>query len=115
MLQEKVSKDKHYTTRNGRPYRCYATDCAGEFPVHGAILLDDGWRLARHTAHGKFHESGDDQWDLIEVKPRMKIERWIFVDDCGMTKTFSGPPTVAGPGCFAVKHIVFEVEKGEGL
>lgn len=115
MSNEKISKDKQYTTRKGRPYRCYATDGGGEFPVHGAILVDDGWRLCRHTAHGKFHESGDDQWDLIEFKPRIKIERWIFVDDAGLTKTFSEPPMVVGPSCFAIKHIIFEVEKGEGL
>jgi hypothetical protein len=115
MSQEKVSKDKQYTTRKGRPYRCYATDGGGEFPVHGAILVDDGWRLCRHTAHGKFHESGDDQWDLIEVKQRMKIERWVAIGHCGSISMFSEKVTSGGPSLFAIKHIVFEVEEGEGL
>lgn len=121
MLQEKVSKDKHYTTRaggpsgEGLPYRCYATDGGGAYPVHGAVFKGGEWWPVRHTEIGRFNEAEKHGYDLIEFKPRMKIERWIFVDDCGMTKTFSEPPTVAGPGCFAVKHIIFEVEKGEGL
>jgi hypothetical protein len=116
MSQGKISKDKQYKTRDGREVRIYATDGAGEYPVHGALKSSNGWVSATWGSHGHVvkpcRESPE---DLIEFKPRMKFERWIFVDDSGLTKTFSEPPTVAGPGCFAVKHIVFEVEKGEGL
>ena len=37
-----ISKDKQYKTRDGREVRVYATDGAGEFPIHGAVLNDDG-------------------------------------------------------------------------
>jgi hypothetical protein len=52
----------------------------------------------------------------IEVKPRKKIERWIMVerhDACSMWCT--KPSQIETANSFAVKHIVFEVEEGEGL
>jgi hypothetical protein len=113
---DKISKDKQYTTRKGRPYRCYATDGGGEFPVHGAILVDDRWRLSRHTAHGKFLESGDDQCDLIEIKPRIKIERWVLVERDGSYSLWLDKPSKWSSGnAFAITRITFEVEEGEGL
>lgn len=115
MSNEKISKDKHYDTREGLPYRCYATDGGGSFPVHGAFFRSGEWFPVRHREYGGILVKGEHAYDLVEVKQRIKIERWIFVDDAGLTKTFSEPPMVVGPGCFAIKHIIFEVEKGEGL
>jgi hypothetical protein len=113
---DKISKDKQYTTRDGRPYRCYATDGGGAYPVHGAVFKGGEWWPVRHTETGRFNEAEKHGYDLIEFKPRKKIERWIMVerhDACSMWIT--KPSQVETVNSFAVKHIVFEVEEGEGL
>ena len=110
-----IDKDKQYTTRDGREVRIYATDGCGEYPVHGALKSSNGWVSATWGSHGHVvkpcRESPD---DLIEVKRRMKIERWITVADDGSIFVFTNK-VKGGPSVFAVKHIVFEVEEGEGL
>jgi hypothetical protein len=113
---DKISKDKQYTTREGFPYRCYATDGDGDYPVHGAFFLENSWRVIRHTEYGRAFTSGEDKYDLVEVKPRMKFERWVVLHRNGervwwMTR----PSDTSTVNAFAIKHIVFEVEEGEGL
>jgi hypothetical protein len=111
-----VDKDKQYTTRDGQEVRIYATDGGGDRPVHGAIMGDDKWCLAQWEPDGKRFNSFDSSSDLIEVKPRKKIERWVMVerhDACSMWCT--KPSQIETANTFAVKHIVFEVEEGEGL
>jgi len=39
-------------TRNGTPFRIYAADGMPPFPLHGAILLDEGWISYEWTAEG---------------------------------------------------------------
>jgi hypothetical protein len=108
-----VDKNKQYKTREGFPYRCYATDGGGAYPVHGAYFKGGEWLPIRHKENGMF---GDDEHyhDLIEVKPRIKIERWVTVADDGSVFVFTNK-VKGGPSVFAIKHIVFEVEEGEGL
>ena len=117
MSHEKISVDKHYETREGLPYRCYATDGGGSFPVHGAFFRSGEWFPVRHTEHGGILLKGEHAYDLIEVKPRMKFERWIVVEDDGSCKMWGEkkPSSEAVSDAFAIKHFVFEVEKGEGL
>jgi len=55
------------------------------------------------------------QDDLIEIKQRIKIERWVFVYRDGSTAAINVKPNPDGQNFFAIKHIVFEVEEGEGL
>ena len=109
-----IDKNKQYETREGRPYRCYATDGGGRFPVHGSFFKNNEWHPIRHKENGMF---GDDEHhhDLIEVKPRMKIERWLFVYRNGSIATTSVKPNPDCQNVFAVKHIAFEVEEGEGI
>jgi hypothetical protein len=114
---DKISKDKQYKTRYGREVRIYATDGAGEYPVHGALKSSEGWICTAWGSQGHIvkpcRETRD---DLIEVKPRMKIERWIAIDSRGNASMFlSNPPPVVMTTAFAIKHIVFEVEEGEGV
>jgi len=113
---DKISKDKQYTTRDGRDVRIYATDGRGVFPVHGAIKYVEGWTSVSWCEDG-MHLGNNKQteYDLIEVKPRIKIERWIIIDYAGFTQTSSVKPCSVSESIFAVKHIVFEVEEGEGL
>jgi hypothetical protein len=113
---DKISKDKQYTTREGSEVRIYATEEVGLYPIHGAIKRSEGWISASWGSSGYVvspcREMPD---DLIEVKPRMKVERWIAIDSGGNASMFSERVTNGGPSLFAIKHIVFEVEEGEGL
>jgi hypothetical protein len=112
---DKISMGKQYATRDGRDVRIYATDGRGVFPVHGAIMGDDKWCLSQWDPDGKRFSKLDSSSDLIEVKPRIKIERWVVIYCDGTSITLSTPPSLNEDERFAVKHIVFEVEKGEGL
>ena len=113
---DKISKDKQYKTRDGREVRIYATDGAGPYPVQGAIKRSEGWNCATWLSDGHVIRCRENPDDLIEVKPRMKIERWIAIDSRGNASMYiSNPPPVVMTSAFAVKHIVFEVEEGEGL
>ena len=112
---DKISKDKQYTTRKGRPYRCYATDGGGRFPVHGSFFKNNEWHPVRHKENGMF---GDDEhrYDLIEIKPRIKIERWVLVERDRSYSLWIDKPSKASCGdAFAITRITFEVEEGEGL
>ena len=111
-----IDKDKKYTTRNGREVRIYATDCGGLYPVHGAILYDGLWVINSWPLDGMDAIDSISNADLIEVKPRKKIERWVAIDSGGNASMYlSNPPPVVMMSAFAIKHIVFEVEEGEGL
>jgi hypothetical protein len=110
-----IDKNKQYKTRDGREVRIYATDGGGIYPVHGAIKNESGWYLAQWYSDGRHIRSNESPSDLIEVKPRIKIERWIVVYENGEVNTLKTPPVPADYGRFAVKHISFEVEEGEGL
>jgi len=113
---DKISKDKQYTTREGFPYRCYATDGGGDYPVHGAFFLENSWRVIRHTENGRAFTTGEDKYDLVEVKPRMKFERWYVINRNGDYSIWQSKPDASSTThAFAIKHIVFEVEEGEGL
>ena len=110
-----IDKDKQYTTQDGREVRIYATDCGGLHPVHGAIKSSDGWSMDSWTKQGTQLGQIESFRHLIEVKPRVKFERWIAIEHSGNTSMFSEKVTNGGPSLFAIKHIVFEAEEGEGL
>jgi hypothetical protein len=112
---EKISKDKQYKTRDGRDVRIYATDGTGPYPVHGAIRESTGWYGCNWSQYGKYSEEPDSPSHLVEVKPRIKIERWMFVYRDGSIAITEVKPSPNGGNVFAVKHIVFEAEEGEGL
>ena len=66
---------KQYTTRDGRPVRLLCTDGPKEYPVIGIIkgeMSPDCW-----TALGYNFEGGE--LTLIEVKPKLVVERWINI------------------------------------
>lgn len=109
-----IDKNKQYKTRDGREVRIYATDGAGPHPVHGAIREFNGWYNCNWSQYGKYSEEPDSPSHIIGVKPRIKIERWITVADDGSIFVFTNK-VKGGPSVFAIKHISFEVEEGEGL
>jgi hypothetical protein len=112
-----IDKDKQYTTRDGREVRIYATDGCGSYPIHGAIKRSEGWTSVNWCEDGMHLESKKQtEYDLIELKPRIKIERWALVERDGSYSLWLDKPSNASSvDAFAVKHIVFEVEEGEGL
>jgi len=113
---EKISKDKQYKTREGREARIYATDGGGAYPVHGAVFKGGEWWPVRHTEIGRFNEAEKHGYDLIEVKPRMKIERWALVERDGSYSLWLDKPSNASTvNAFGITRITFEVEEGEGL
>ena len=60
---------KKYTTRSGLPVRIYATDGAGQHPIHGAIKYEGGWDDNTWCADGAY-TAGDagGSRSLIPVK-----------------------------------------------
>jgi hypothetical protein len=109
-----ISKDKTYKTRAGLDVRIYAVDGMSGEPVHGAIYHPGaGWSLQSWDERGSFWEGAEkSEYDLIEVKPRIK--GWVNVYFSSVNKTkqeadnwLSSSPRIA---CIPV-----EFEEGEGL
>jgi hypothetical protein len=114
---DKISMGKQYKTRDGREVRIYATDGAGEHPVHGALKSSKGWIYATWDSQGHvLNPRRETLEDLIEVKPRMKFERWVVVERNGDYSLWLDKPSRASSAdAFAITQIVFEVEEGEGI
>ena len=114
-----IDKDKQYKTRDGREVRIYATDGCGVFPVHGAIEHDEGWSSFTWANNGSSINSAiskENPDDLIEVKPRIKIERWVMVNRNGDYSLWLDKPSKSvSVDAFGLTRISFEVEEGEGL
>jgi hypothetical protein len=86
-----IDKTKTYRTRDGAEVRFYVTDGAGPHPIHGAIKAEDGWYAETWTENG-FAVSGKVRLDedLIEVKPRIQMERWENLYRGTTGRIFSG-------------------------
>jgi hypothetical protein len=77
----KIEAGKFYETRNGRKARIYAVDAGGDYPIHGAILFDNGtWAATEFTPDGadcktcrnmpsdiiaELTDAPDIRWDVI--------------------------------------------------
>ena len=108
-----ISKDKTYRTRDGREVRIYATDGGGDYPVHGSVKTDDGWRSRTWVSNGQvgpFKNNGD----LIEVKPRIKRTVWLNVYENGGVYAVTDPIN-KGEQCIACVKVEIDCEEGEGL
>jgi hypothetical protein len=111
-----IDKYKQYTTREGSEVRIYATDGVEPYPVQGAIKRSDGWISATWLNDGHVVRCRENPDDLIEVKPRIKIERWVLVERDGSYSLWLDKPSKASSvHAFGITQIVFEVEEGEGL
>ena len=123
-----ISKDKQYRTRDGRPVRIYATDGRGVSTVHGAILQPgDGygvtsgnfgmeWGLTCWNEDGRHCCSN---YDLIEVKPRIKRTVWLNVyereDDVYGYISKERADNSAAPDRILCVKFEIDAERGEGL
>ena len=45
-------------TRNGTPFRLYASDGLPPHVVHGAVFIDGGWLAYEWTAEGRVNDDG---------------------------------------------------------
>lgn len=118
---------KNYRTRCGWQARVHATDMASNFyPVLATILCPDrGWVTVRLTAEGYFGSSADPHdYDLIEVRPRVKITLWVnlYRDErskSGYCIAAHDTKEVAvksrGDKCLMTIPVTIEGEEGEGL
>jgi hypothetical protein len=68
-----ITKDRTYTTRDGRAVRIYATDAGSEYPIHGAIKKTDSgqdvyWEEEAWTDEGSNYSTEIEHADdLIEA------------------------------------------------
>ena len=69
-----IDINKTYKTRDGREVRIYATDCGPSEPVHGAYKSGEDWLNNSWNLNGKFISNKTSEFDLIEVKPRIRRE-----------------------------------------
>lgn len=63
----KVDKNKKYRTKDDHEVRIYADDGGGEYPIHGAILVNGKWFSSSWHADGRILEDINTQTDLVEV------------------------------------------------
>ncbi len=67
-----ISKDKKYRTVGGKEVRIYAVDGTEHHHIHGAIKLNRGWAAETWTSAGRVWAGESDDYDLVEVKPKIK-------------------------------------------
>lgn len=112
-----IDPNKKYRTRDGREVRIYAVDGGGEYPVHGAYEFNGRWQCTQWTATGGVHVLVyTTDFDLIEVRPRIKREVWVNVYngfyDCRESKAEAD---AVGGNRIACVKLLIDVEEGEGL
>jgi hypothetical protein len=86
-----ISKDKQYKTREGEEVRIYATDGAYDFPIHGAVLKDEGWEDNTWKNDGGFNGRSESYYDLIEIVPKVKVWVEYCLDENGKFYTVVSP------------------------
>ena len=112
----KISMDKQYRLGAGNEVQIYAIDRGGANPVHGAYKINDEWVTICWPENLKDQDPGS--FDLVEVKPKRKIEFWVNVypDSIGQaahtTKESADKFSDLRTACL---HFVREFEEGEGL
>ena len=128
-MTNEIDINKKYRTRDGREVRIYATEGMGLYPVHGSIFISHehrdnwsghrfkGWSLECWLADGQ-HYQGNKEFDLIEVKPRIKRTFWVNVYPDGVVEheTKEHADKIARKyDRLACVKIEIDCEEGEGL
>jgi len=77
-----IDINKEYKTRNNLRVRIYATDGAGDSPIHGAIKTKYGWECNAWGENGTFYPCDKSEYDLIEA-PTFKDKEpvWGWYDN----------------------------------
>ena len=113
-----ISMDKQYRTSHGREVRIYATDAGGEYPIHGAVLVDGIWFPMRWCEHLFSDPDMDFGGVLIEVKPRIQREYWVNLHKDYMIIPYPSKESAdehAMKSRLACVKITIDCEEGEGL
>jgi hypothetical protein len=116
----KIEMGKQYRTRDGLEVRIYATDGGGDYPIHGAMKMDDGWYDETWASNGRYESSRIIPYDsdLVEVKPRIKRTYWLNIDEDGYAqarKTKEQADLAAYKNRLACVKIEIDCEEGHGL
>ena len=121
-----ISMDKQYRTRDGREVKLLMLDGGGSFPVIGAVQNPPSgtWEASQWTVNGNYlncDPSGP--FDLVEVRPRFRYDRWVNVYP-GAMSDFWGPvpwntkeqaDASADSRRIACVKIIIEGTEGDGL
>lgn len=111
-----IDKSKTYRSRNGLEVTIYRTDAEGEYPVHGAVCEGDCLEPTTWTADGKHIKHKNSEFDLVEVKPRIKREMWLVALADGSVQVSLREENIGlWTSAIAVEHHVMDVEEGHGL
>lgn len=113
-----ITKDKEYTTRDGREVRIYATDGCEGYTIHGAIKVEGEWESETWTKEGfAWSQMAPSEDDLIEKQKEhtVKVAFWEFDD--GSIAATPVEEKIDGwlkvKNTLAIKEITFK--EGEGL
>lgn len=110
-----IDLEKQYRTKNGREVRIYAIDGTETTSVHGAIKGENGWFITNWRSDGI---SGFPDYDLVEVKPRIKRTFWLNVsDDLDYLYIYQSKELADKfkYGRIACVKVEIDCEEGEGL
>jgi hypothetical protein len=124
-----ISMDKKYKTRNGRKVKIYSVEGNTNDHIHGAVMVFDHdtgykWLFTTWTKDGRYSKDYVSDLDLVEVKERKKIERWINVYVFGGVRAELGglhetkelaEEARGDKKTFACVKVTIECEEGEGL
>jgi len=114
-----IDKTKTYTTSGGLAVSIYRTDAGGEFPVHGALLVDQRWVMSAWRADGRPAPFAPRQ-ALVEVKPKHDVDLWINLyhnnEDGYFAASGACAKLLGARGLiFASVRLTREITEGEGL
>lgn len=86
-----IKAGETYLRRDGKLWRCYATDGHPIYPNHGAVKEEDGWIQLSMSKFGTLKPSSDSKeepWDLVaHADKRLEVTGWVnvYVDRGGET------------------------------
>lgn len=125
-----IDINKTYKTRDNQivQVQVHSTDLGGDFPVLASFRLKGGgWVSSRLTADGRLNRDPKigSNYDLIEIKPRIKFTRWFNVYQSSTPggdyylpvyfKTKDEASRNRSSTCLMTVPVIIEGEEGEGL
>lgn len=116
-----IDKNKKYRTRDGREVRIYAADGGkeGNRALGCYMSRDNGWTVGSWSAQGIWNTNNfASDYDLIEVRPRIKREVWVNVYPNRMGVPSANKAYVdahRGKDAIACVRLTIDCEEGEGL